>query len=153
MKGDPFSGFWTLVPEESKLAGPLPRRWTETLDVGDETISVREEIAGADGRTLTVTVDASFDGRDYSVSGSPLADVIAYTRPGRRRIDGVAKKDGRVVLTESITVSEDGRALTMGYVVRLPDGRDVTSIAVFKRQPYVPYRDDGAGAITTPQGR
>jgi len=153
MKGDPFSGFWTLVPEESKLAGPLPRRWTETLDVGDETISVREEIAGADGRTLTVTVDASFDGRDYSVSGSPLADVIAYTRPGRRRIDGVAKKDGRVVLTESITVSEDGRALTMGYVMRLPDGRDVTSIAVFKRQPYVPYRDDGAGAITTPQGR
>jgi hypothetical protein len=114
---------------------------------------VREEIAGADGRTLTVTVDASFDGRDYAVSGSPLADVIAYTRPGRRRIDGIAKKDGRVVLTESVTVSEDGRALTMGYVMRLPDGRDVTSIAVFKRQPYVPYRDDGAGAITTPQGR
>jgi hypothetical protein len=24
----------------------------------------------------------------------------------------------------------------MGYVMRLPDGRDVASIAVFKRQPY-----------------
>jgi hypothetical protein len=136
MKGDPFSGFWTLVPEESKLAEPLPRRWTETLDVGQHTISVKEEIASADGRTLTVTVDALFDGRDYSVTGSPLADVIAYTRPGRYRIDGVAKKDGRVVLTESVTVSEDGRALTMGYVMRLPDGRDIASVAVFKRQPY-----------------
>ena len=41
-----------------------------------------------------------------------------------------------MVLTESVTVSEDGRALTMGYVTRLSDGRDVTSIAVFKRQPY-----------------
>jgi hypothetical protein len=136
MKGDPFSGFWTLVPGESKLAGPMPRRWTETLDVGEETISVKEEIAGADGRTLVVTVDAAFDGQDYRVNGSPLADVIAYTRPGPHRIDGVAKKDGRVVLTESVTVSEDGRTLTMGYVTRLPDGRDVTSIAVFKRQPY-----------------
>ena len=136
MKGDPFSGFWTLVPEESKLAGSLPRRWTETLDVGEDTISVKEEIASADGRALTVTVDASFDGRDYNVTGSPLADVIAYTRPDRYRIDGVAKKDGRVVLTESVTVSEDGRVLTMGYVMRLPDGRDVASVAVFKRQPY-----------------
>jgi hypothetical protein len=134
MTGDPFNGFWTLVPEESKLAGPMPRRWTEMLDVGADTISVKEEISGADGRTLIVTVDASFDGRDYDVTGSPLADVIAYTRPGRFRIDGVAKKDGRVVLTESVTVSEDGRSLTMGYVTRLPDGRDVASIAVFKRQ-------------------
>jgi hypothetical protein len=41
-----------------------------------------------------------------------------------------------VVLTESVTVSEDGRTLTMGYVTRLPDGRDVASVAVFKRQPY-----------------
>jgi hypothetical protein len=136
MKKDPFSGFWTLVPGESKLAGPMPRRWTEMLDVGEETISVKEEIAGADGRTLVVTVDGAFDGRDYRVNGSPLADVIAYTRPGPHRIDGVAKKDGRVVLTESVTVSEDGRTLTMGYVMRLPDGRDVTSVAVFKRQPY-----------------
>ena len=111
------------------------------LDVDDETISVTEEIAGADGRTLTVTVDALFNGRDYDVTGSPLADVIAYTRPNRFRIDGVAKKDGRVVLTESVTVSEDGRALTMGYVTRLPDGRDATSIAVFKRQPHAV--DDG----------
>ena len=136
MKGDPFSGFWTLVPGESKLAGPMPRRWTETLDVAEETISVKEEIAGADGRTLVVTVDGAFDGHDYRVNGSPLADVIVYTRPGPHRIDGVAKKDGRVVLTESVTVSEDGRTLTMGYVMRLPDGRDVASIAVFKRQPY-----------------
>jgi len=136
MKGDPFSGFWTLVPGEAKLAGPMPRRWTETLDVAEETISVKEEIAGADGRTLVVTVDGAFDGHDYRVNGSPLADVIAYTRPGPHRIDGVAKKDGRVVLTESVTVSEDGRTLTMGYVMRLPDGRDVASVAVFKRQPY-----------------
>jgi hypothetical protein len=148
MKGDPFSGFWTLVPEDSRLAGPTPRRWTETLDVDEDTISVREEIASADGRTLTVTVEASFDGRDYTVTGSPLADVIAYTRQGRYRIDAVAKKDGRVVLTESVTVSEDGRALTMGYVMRLPDGRDVASVAVFKRQPYVPALQGVADAGT-----
>jgi len=136
MNDDPFTGFWTLMPEKSKLAGPVPRRWTEMLEVGENTIRVTEEIAGADGRTLTVTVEASFDGRDYTVNGSPLADVIAYTRPDRYRIEGVAKQDGRVVLTESIKASEDGRLLTMGYVMRLPDGRDMTSIAVFKRQPF-----------------
>jgi hypothetical protein len=141
MNGDLFNGFWALVPERSKLVGPVPRKWTELLEVGDETIRVREEIAAADGRILTVTVDASFDGRDYTVSGSPLADVIAYTRPDRYRIEGVAKKDGRVVLTESVTVSEDGWTLTMGYVTRLPDGRDATSVAVFKRQPRAVVRE------------
>jgi len=144
MKGDPFSGFWTLVPGESKLAGPMPRRWTETLDVGEQTINVKEEITSADGRTLVVTIAGTFDGRDCRVNGSPLADVIVYTRPGPYRIDGVAKKDGRVVLTESVTVSEDGRRLTMGYVMRLPDGRDVTSVAVFKRQPYPVGSGSGA---------
>jgi hypothetical protein len=136
MPRDPFSGFWALVPGESKLAGPMPRRWTETLEVGEDTISIREEITGADGRAIVVTVDAAFDGRDYSVTGSPLVDVMTYTRPSPLRIDGVGRKGGRVVLTESVTVSEDGRSLTMGYVMRLPDGRDVTSVAVFKRQPY-----------------
>ena len=133
MKDDPFSGVWTLVAEKSTLAGPEPRRWTEQLEVDDDTIRVREEIANADGDALTVTVDASFDGHDYKVTGSPLADVIAYTRPHRHRIEGVAKKDGRVVLTESVTASDDGRLLTMGYVMRLPDGREVASVAIFKR--------------------
>src|SRR4051794_39861009 len=119
---DPFTGFWTLVPEQSTLAGPIPRRWTETLQVSETSIQVREEIINADGRTAIVTVSASFDGRDYEIEGSPLADAIAYTRPDRYRIDGIAKNKGRVVLTESVTVSEDGRALTMGYVMRLPDG-------------------------------
>jgi hypothetical protein len=133
MTDDPFSGSWTILPARSRLAGPPPGRWTQTIAVAGESLQIREEITGVDGRSFTVTVDAAFDGRDYPVHGSPLVDTIAYARPSPRRIEGIARKEGRVVLTESVTVSDDAHTLTMGYVMRLPDGREVNRVAVFER--------------------
>jgi hypothetical protein len=52
------------------------------------------------------TVQANFDGKDYPVQGSALADTIAYSRDGDR-ITGVAKKNGTVSLRETIVVSLD----------------------------------------------
>jgi hypothetical protein len=80
---DPFHGFWTFSAPDSQLAGPAPREWSQQIDVSGDAVRVAEGIVYADGSTRTVTVDASFDGTDYPISGSPL--VPSSTRKAGAR--------------------------------------------------------------------
>ena len=78
-----------------------------------------------------VRVDARFDGQDYPVTGTPLADTVAYRRPDSRTLKGIVKKAGNVVLLETAVVSRDGKTLTGTY--SSPDGKPV-GVAVFDKQ-------------------
>jgi hypothetical protein len=69
----------------------------------------------SDGSEMTVGLHAAFDGEDHSVSGSPLMDTIACTRPAPLVIASTGKKAGAVTLTDTLTVSPDGEVLTLIY--------------------------------------
>ena len=92
---DPFSGAWTLNLLKSKLPPPLPRSQIVHIKANRTGIHVREEVVNEDGRSMTVTVKAKFDGKDYPVSGSPSADSVAYRRIDSHTLKGVVKKAGR----------------------------------------------------------
>ena len=64
---------------------------------------------------MTVLLRAPFDGKDHAVSGSPLMDTIALTRPGSHVIAGTGKKAGAVTLIDTLTASPDGDVLTLTY--------------------------------------
>ena len=130
---NPFTGTWKLRPDRSRLAGPVPQRWIQRIEVVDDEMRVREEIVLADGRTIDVRIDARCDGHDYPVVGSPAADVMAYTRLDRSRLSGTAKKGGTITLTETATVSEDGGTLIHEFRIHARD-RETDSIAVFERE-------------------
>jgi hypothetical protein len=87
----------------------------------------------ADGTSTHVTVDAKFDGRDYPVNCSTI-DTIAYVRRDDRRISGTAKKSGKIVFIETVSVSSDRKTLTMAYVIRGGEDRLTSSVAVFTRE-------------------
>jgi hypothetical protein len=132
---DLFDGFWTFSAPESRLAGPAPREWSQQIDVSGNGVQVVEGIVLADGTTRKVTVDASFDGTDSPISGAPLVDTIAYTRPADDTILGCAKRAGRVVFDETVTVSRDRRTLTMALSIVNPEGGRTLSVAVFHKAP------------------
>ena len=131
---DPFTGAWKLNLEKSKLPPPIPANQLVHLTVEGDKISVREEITYASGHTAVVTVEARLDGKDYPVSGSPLADTMAYRRTGKHSIHGIAKQGGSVVEWEDAKVSDDGQTMTTTYTWRDADGKEVTATAVFDRQ-------------------
>jgi hypothetical protein len=128
---DPFNGVWTFSPQDSRVTGPPPRSWTQTISVSGEAVRVREEI-NFRGLHLDVRIDARFDGAEYPVVGSPVGDSVAYRRVDELEIAGVVKKNGRVALTETIRVSSDRRRLTATYRIAHPEG-DTSSVAVFTR--------------------
>lgn len=131
---DPFSGAWTLNLSKSKLPPPLPHSQIVHIKANREGVEIREEIVNEAGHRMRVTVRAKFDGKDYPVSGSPFADSVAYQRINSHTLKGVAKKAGKVVTTETATVSPDGRTLTGAYTGTDATGKQVDAVAVFERK-------------------
>jgi len=132
--GDPFSGTWKLNPSKSKLPLPMPRSQTVHIKAGSRSIRIREEVVEEDGKRLTVTVKARFDGKDYAVAGSPFADAVAYQRVDSHTLKGTVKKAGKVVTSETATISADGKTLTGSYSGIDATGKQVDAVAVLERR-------------------
>jgi len=131
--GGAFRGTWRLDASRSQLNVPAPQSQVVRITVQGQDVRMEQEIVNDRGERLFITVAARFDGKDYPVTGTPFADTVAYRLTGTGAIEGVAKKDGRVVVNETAVLAPDGRSLTVTYLSHLPDGRTVTSTAVFER--------------------
>lgn len=118
---DPFTGTWVFSGARSVLSTPLPQSWVLHIIASATDVSHREEIVASDGSEFTVVLHATFDGKDYAVSGSPLMDTIACTRPGSHVIASTGKQAGAVTLTDTLTAAPDGNVLTLNYSIF--DGR------------------------------
>ena len=90
--------------------------------------------SGQQGSQRAVEADAESDGDHHAVSGTPLMDTIACTRPARHVIASTGKKAGAVTLTDTLTTSPDGQVLTLIYSI-FDDAREVAKgTAVFDKR-------------------
>jgi hypothetical protein len=94
---------------------------------------VHETIVRLDGSQTVVDVLARFDGRENEVAGSPAADTIAYKRVGSDSIAGTGKRNGAIALTETVTVTPEGRTLTLSYSIHSGALEVANGIAVFEK--------------------
>jgi hypothetical protein len=132
--GDPFSGMWKLNLAKSKLPPPPPQSQATQVEADAKGIRMKEVIVTDKGEQLNIAVAAKFDGQDYPVTGTPLADTVAYKRVNKHTITGVAKKAGKVVATERAVVSANGKTLTVTFTSADASGKPVTGVGVFEKQ-------------------
>jgi hypothetical protein len=122
---DPFSGFWRLNVEKSDTRLPVPK--AVRIKASGKAFRVREEVANQNrARETVATINADFNGKDYPVIGSPLADTAACERLDDHTIIMTVKKQGNLVVTEKLMVSPDGKTLTASF-------RNFTGVAVFDK--------------------
>jgi len=57
------------------------------------------------GNEIHAETTAKFDGKDYPIKGSPIADAVSVKRANEREADIVLKKGGKVVMTEKSRIS------------------------------------------------
>lgn len=126
---DAFTGMWRFCAEKSNAPGL--RSWLQRIEVAGDAIRLREEVESAAGARASVTIEARFDGTDYAVTGSSLADAIAYTRTDRQNISGIGKKNGSVTLRETIAV--DGETMTLRFAIFAAEKEIANGVAVFER--------------------
>jgi hypothetical protein len=127
---DPFTGTWQLNLAKSKLPPPVPRSVVSYIECDGKSVTVREGIVDANGQRQPATVKAAFDGKDYLVVGSPVADAVSYQRIDSYTLKGTSKKGGKVLVHETVVVSLDGRTMTATYLWADAEGKRGQAAAI-----------------------
>lgn len=109
--------------------------WVSTNEQLDTVYVLQVRPFEGDGLSFTTsgegTKNVKFDGKDYPNAGSGMKSVSSAQRVNERTIELRDKLGGKVVDAQEISVSEDGKTLTM--TVHVP-GRSEPNVLVFERE-------------------
>jgi hypothetical protein len=131
---DPMVGTWTLDPARSKFSpGPAPKSVTLTFSETADGMKQTSDAVLPDGQTIHQEATAKADGKDYPLSGSPVADTVSFTRKGnaRTRVD---KKGGKIVMTYDGVLSADGKTFTVEVKGTDAKGQPVSNSVVYVKK-------------------
>jgi uncharacterized protein YcnI len=132
---DPTLGHWKLNLAKSKYdPGPPPKSEMRTYEAsGKNGIKGRFDRVDAAGKTITITYDAQYDGKDVPYTGAPDADTISLRRVDARTIDATLKKNGKAVQTTKAVTSADGKTRTLTTTGTNAAGQKINNVTVFDR--------------------
>jgi len=132
---DQLSGTWKVNAEKSKYSpGPPPKSVTVVVESDENNYKVDATGTDSDGKPIHVQYSAKFDGKDYPVTGIPNADTVSVKRIDANTVEAVQKKDGKVVMTITSTVSKDGKTRTSTWHGKNAEGKDVHNVVVMDKQ-------------------
>ena len=138
-QSNPMIGTWKLNLAKSKYTpGPAPQSQTATIvAAGDGIKNVTKGVA-ADGSVIAYEYTAStLDGKEYPVTGPGApsgGDSIAVKRVDAYTMESTMKKAGKVVQTNRVVYSKDGKLRTITAKGTGKDGKPMNSVAVYERQ-------------------
>ena len=111
---DPAIGIWKLNPDKSAFVlGPEPRSCVIKIERWEDGFKVSTDTIDALGRKFHMEAAYKFDGYDYPISGSPIADTISARRITECRTETLWRKEGKTVLKERTLTSSDDMTLRL----------------------------------------
>jgi hypothetical protein len=131
---DPMLGTWKLNAEKSKTTY---KSGTTVIEAAGDGVKVTAELVGADGTAFKWWWVAKYDGKDVPVLGTtPYGSgaVASLTRVDAHTAKIVGKRNGEVVLTQTIVTAADGKSRTVSSKGKDAKGQMVDSVAVYDRQ-------------------
>lgn len=131
---DPAVGTWKVDNAKSKYSpGPAPKSVTVKWEAVGKGVKTTSEVVNADSSTVKAVYTAAYDGKDYPITGSAIADTVALKWDGKalKRVD---KKAGKEVQRFERTVSEDGKTMTIKQQGKNAKGEDVNNVMVLQKQ-------------------
>ena len=132
---DPRSGTWELNLAQSQYSpGPAPQSLTVKVEPSAQGEKVTAEFVNADGTRTTNQYTAKFDGKDYPLTGSQIADTVSLKRIDARTTERTDKKSGTVAQTLGRVVSQDGKTMTVTTKGKNAQGQAVNNVALFEKQ-------------------
>ncbi len=112
--------------------GPAPQSELQICEPVGSGIKVKIRRIDAGGNATSSEYTANYDSKDYAFPGSPW-DTITLKRIDRFTSEAVFKRNGKVVQNSIITVSADGKVLTLRAKGTLPTGKRDTHVEVFDK--------------------
>jgi len=134
---DPFAGTWKLNVTKSKFVpGPPLKSETRIYESGPKGMRVSVQRVPADGTTQEFEYTTNLDDKSYPITGSgPYgADAIADNLTSSNSIRSTLTRGGKAVATSTLTVSPDGKVLTVATKGKDRNGKPFNEVAVYDRQ-------------------
>jgi hypothetical protein len=131
--GDNWVGTWKLNAAKTEGAGGI-RAQTLTFESTPDGIKLMSEGTDAQGKPMKGGYTSKFDGKDVPWAGNPMADTAAPKRIDDNTYENVWKKGGKVTVTAKVSVSKDGKVLTVTQDGMDPEGKKVHTVSVYDRQ-------------------
>ena len=136
-QGDPFLGTWKLNVKKSKFE-PGPARKSETRMVVSSPHGMKVSVKRVNGDSSTQEFEytSNLDDKTYPIvgDGPEGADSIAANLTAPNTIQSTLKKGGKTIVTSTLTVSADGRVLTITSKGTQADGKQFSNVAVYEKQ-------------------
>ena len=130
----PHMGTWKLNEAKSKFGKGAAKNNTVVYEAAGDQTKVTVDGTAADGSAVHSEWTGKFDGKYYAVTGSATSDMRAYSRVNSRTLSFHEKKDRKVVLNGTITVSRNGKSRTVNSTAKNAQGKWSTSTAVYDKQ-------------------
>jgi hypothetical protein len=131
---DPQMGTWKLNAAKSKFSAGAPKNSTVVYAPAGDSVKVTVDGVDGSGKPSHNEWTGKFDGKDYPLTGDPAADTRSYAKVNDRTLTITQKKDGKVTTTGKIVVSADGKSRTVTTSGTNPDGKKISTTAVYDKQ-------------------
>jgi hypothetical protein len=132
---DPRTGTWVLnVAKSSYKPGPAPKSQTVRIEPSGQGEHVRSEALNTNGTRVVTEYTAAYDGTDYPLKGSLVANTVMLKRIDANTTERFDKKDGQVVLVYRRVVSPGGKTMTVTIQGVNAQGQQVNNVVVFEKK-------------------
>jgi len=133
---EPMAGTWKLnVAKSSYSPGPGPKEATVVIEQAGPGIKVDVNGMAGDGSAMKWGFTGNFDSKDVRLTGAnPDADVVMLKRLTPSTSRATYKKGGNRTLVSGVSVSEDGKTLTVATTGVNAKGQTVKNTSVYDKQ-------------------
>ena len=131
---DATVGTWKLDEGKSKLVAGMPKNTTVVYTAAGDSMKVTVDGVDASGKAIHNEWTGKFDGKDYPLTGDTTADARSYKKIDAKTLELTNKKAGKVIFSGHIVISADGKTRTVTISGTGPDGKKLTSVAVYNKQ-------------------
>jgi hypothetical protein len=132
---DTVVGTWNLNVAKSTFdPGPGLKSQTRTYSEDRDGTTVTVNGVTADGSAISQTSTFKYDGKAYSMTGSPDFDALSLKRVNGSTTVSTLMKAGKRVGTTTRTISGHGKILTLSTKVTGADGKPQSMVLVFDKQ-------------------
>lgn len=133
---DPANGVWKLNPAKSTFSpGPAPKELTVTIESAGPGRKVTVNGVAGDGTPVQWGFSGNFDGKEIRLTGNnPDADVVILKRVSANATRSTYKKAGKTTIVNGVSVSADGKTLTVASTGVDAKGQKVKNTQVYDKQ-------------------
>jgi hypothetical protein len=129
-------GTWKLNVAKSKFSpGTAAKSRIIKIEAAGAAIKQTVDEVAEDGTARHGESTASYDGKDAPMSGnSPLGDMVARTRIDATTTKTVWKKSGKITVTSTSVISNDGKTRTTTTKGTDALGHTTDNVSVYDKQ-------------------